>query len=103
MDLSQQGDVTSVAAAALRVPLVDAYRTCEPRVALLFSDPTASGLRSAPQVLVQGTATCPDQVVTAGRRWTRAPVAAPWSEGPGRAGTRTTRPSPTCRPTAAPS
>ncbi|WP_171074308.1 pyridoxamine 5'-phosphate oxidase family protein [Nonomuraea basaltis] len=37
----------------------------DPRVALLFSDPTGSGQHSAPQVLVQGTATCPDQVVTA--------------------------------------
>jgi hypothetical protein len=34
------------------------------RVALLFSDPTASGVDGAPQVLVQGTATCPDEVVT---------------------------------------
>jgi hypothetical protein len=34
------------------------------RVALLFSDPTASGLDGAPQVLVQGTATCPDEIVT---------------------------------------
>lgn len=34
------------------------------RVALLFSEPTASGLKGAPQVLVQGRATCPDEVVT---------------------------------------
>jgi hypothetical protein len=34
------------------------------RVAMLFSDPTASGLAGAPQVLVQGTALCPDEVVT---------------------------------------
>jgi hypothetical protein len=34
------------------------------RVALLFSEPTASGLDGAPQVLVQGTACCPDEVVT---------------------------------------
>jgi hypothetical protein len=34
------------------------------RVALLFSEPTASGLDGAPQVLVQGTATCPDEIVT---------------------------------------
>ena len=36
----------------------------DPRVALLFSDPTGSGLAGAPQVLVQGTATCPDEIVT---------------------------------------
>jgi len=35
-----------------------------PAVALLFSDPTASGLDGAPAVLVQGTATCPDEIVT---------------------------------------
>jgi Pyridoxamine 5'-phosphate oxidase len=34
------------------------------RVALLFSDPTGSGLQDPAQVLVQGTATCPDRVVT---------------------------------------
>ena len=34
------------------------------RVAMLFSDPTASGLHGAPEVLVQGAATCPDQIVT---------------------------------------
>ena len=35
-----------------------------PAVALLFSDPTASGLDGAPAVLVQGTASCPDEIVT---------------------------------------
>jgi hypothetical protein len=34
----------------------------DPRVALLFSDPTGSGLEDAPEVLVQGMATCPDKV-----------------------------------------
>ncbi len=34
------------------------------RVALLFSDPTASGLRTPPAVLVQGEAAAPDEVVT---------------------------------------
>ncbi len=34
------------------------------RVAMLFSEPTASGLVGAPQVLVQGTAACPDEIVT---------------------------------------
>ena len=36
----------------------------DPRVALLFSEPTGSGVVGAPQLLVQGTATCPDQIVT---------------------------------------
>lgn len=35
-----------------------------PRVALHFSDPTASGLDGMPQVLVQGEARCPEAVVT---------------------------------------
>ncbi|WP_116451336.1 pyridoxamine 5'-phosphate oxidase family protein [Blastococcus litoris] len=34
------------------------------RVAMLFSEPTASGLVGAPQVLVQGRAGCPDEIVT---------------------------------------
>jgi hypothetical protein len=36
----------------------------DPRVALLFSDPTGGGLDAPDQVLVQGTATCPDEIVT---------------------------------------
>lgn len=32
------------------------------RVALLFSDPTASGLDTPEQILVQGLATCPDEI-----------------------------------------
>ncbi len=35
-----------------------------PRVSLLFSDPTGSGLENPPAVLVQGTATAPDNVIT---------------------------------------
>lgn len=35
-----------------------------PRVALLFSDPTASGLRRPPAVLIQGNAVAPDRVET---------------------------------------
>jgi hypothetical protein len=38
-----------------------------PRVAMLYSDPTGSGLTAPPAVLVQGTAVCPDQVVTQGQ------------------------------------
>lgn len=36
----------------------------DPRVALLFSDPTGSGRSDLPQVLVQGTAVCPDEIRT---------------------------------------
>jgi hypothetical protein len=38
-----------------------------PRVALLFSDPTGSGLATAPQVLVQGTAEVDDRDLDANR------------------------------------
>lgn len=34
----------------------------DPRVALLFSDPTGSGRTDLPQVLIRGTATCPDRI-----------------------------------------
>lgn len=34
------------------------------RVALLFSDPTGSGLDPAPQVFVSGRASCPDEIMT---------------------------------------
>jgi hypothetical protein len=47
----------------------------DPRVALLLSDPTGSGLTAPPQVLVQGTATCPTDIVTGvgrqARYWAR--------------------------------
>jgi Pyridoxamine 5'-phosphate oxidase len=36
----------------------------DPRVALLFSDATGSGRSDLPQVLVQGTAACPDVIQT---------------------------------------
>ena len=36
----------------------------EPRVSLLFSDPTGSGAADLPQVLVRGRASCPDEVVS---------------------------------------
>ena len=36
----------------------------DPRVALLFSDPTGTGRTDLPQVLVQGTARCPDVIQT---------------------------------------
>ncbi|MFJ9561297.1 pyridoxamine 5'-phosphate oxidase family protein [Streptomyces fuscichromogenes] len=34
------------------------------RVALLFSDPTGSGLETAPQIFVGGRADCPDEIMT---------------------------------------
>ncbi|MFI2365198.1 pyridoxamine 5'-phosphate oxidase family protein [Promicromonospora sp. NPDC019610] len=60
----------------------------DPRVAVLFSDPTGSGLdRSAPdqpgQVLVQGDGACPDEIVTSFARnadlWRRIDAAQPSS------------------------
>jgi general stress protein 26 len=39
----------------------------DPRVALLFSDPTGSGRSDLPQVLVRGTAECPDEIRTSPR------------------------------------
>lgn len=36
----------------------------DPRVALLFSDPTASGLGAPAQILVRGEAGCPDEIHT---------------------------------------
>jgi len=35
-----------------------------PHVAMLYSDPTGSGLAAPPAVLVQGDAVCPDQILT---------------------------------------
>jgi hypothetical protein len=47
----------------------------DPRTALLFSDPTGSGQQGLPQVLVQGTARCTDEIVTSPigneRYWSR--------------------------------
>jgi hypothetical protein len=37
------------------------------RVALLFSDPTGSGLEKAPQIFVGGRADCPDEIMTGPR------------------------------------
>jgi hypothetical protein len=55
----------------------------DPRVAVLFSDPTGSGLDQAEQVLLQGEAECPDEVVTSFARnadlWRRIAAAQPSS------------------------
>jgi Pyridoxamine 5''-phosphate oxidase. len=37
----------------------------EPKVGMLFSDPTGSGHTTLPEILIQGTAVCPDEIVTA--------------------------------------
>jgi hypothetical protein len=62
----------------------------EPRVALLFSDPTGSGSERLPQVLVQGTATCTDEIVTSPvgnegywrRLWELQPLGRVWDSTP---------------------
>jgi hypothetical protein len=39
-------------------------RAPHPQVAMLYSNPTGSGLAAPPAVLVQGEAVCPDRIVT---------------------------------------
>ena len=68
-----RGTFTLTTSVALPTKAINIRR--EPQVSLLFSDPTGSGTDAAPQVLVQGRATCPD-VVTASpdgleRYWAR--------------------------------
>jgi Pyridoxamine 5'-phosphate oxidase len=61
-----------------------------PRVAMLYSDPTGSGLAAPPTVLVQGDAVCPDEIVTrsdeldalARLLMVRQPVSARYSASP---------------------
>jgi Pyridoxamine 5'-phosphate oxidase len=61
-----------------------------PKVAMLYSNPTGSGLAAPPAVLVQGEAVCPDQVLTQsdeldalGRLvMVRQPVSAKYSANP---------------------
>jgi Pyridoxamine 5'-phosphate oxidase len=61
-----------------------------PRVAMLYSNPTGSGLAAPPAVLVQGDAVCPDEIVTRsdeldalGRLlMVRQPVSAKYSANP---------------------
>jgi hypothetical protein len=62
----------------------------DPRVALLFSDATGSGRTEPPHVLVQGTATCTDHVVTSPvgnedywhRLWALQPMGKVWDTNP---------------------
>lgn len=56
------GTLTLTTSVALPTKALNIRR--EPRVSLLFSDPTGSGLDAPPQVLVLGRASCPDVVVT---------------------------------------
>ena len=61
-----------------------------PQVAMLYSDPTGSGLAAPPAVLVQGDAICPDQIVTQSAEldalgrlvMVRQPVSAKYSANP---------------------
>jgi len=46
----------------------------DPRVALLFSDPAGSGLTAPEQILIQGSAVCPDEILTSAR-----PIADFWA------------------------
>ncbi len=55
---------TLVVTTSIALPQKAANIRRDPRVAMLFSDATASGLDRPQQVLVQGTATCPDEIVT---------------------------------------
>jgi hypothetical protein len=60
----QQPDGTFLISTSIGLPQKAFNVRRNPAVALLFSDPTASGLNGAPAVLVQGTASCPDEIVT---------------------------------------
>jgi hypothetical protein len=62
--LYQPDDGTFLITTSIGLPQKAFNVRANPQVALLFSDPTASGLDNPPHVLVQGTASCPDEVVT---------------------------------------
>jgi hypothetical protein len=75
------GTITLTTSVALPRKALNIRR--DPRVGLLFSDPTGTGRDDLPQVLVRGTATCPEEIHTspAGleeywlRLWERQPDA----------------------------
>jgi hypothetical protein len=80
------GDVVTLTTSiALPVKALNVRR--DPRVALLFSDPTGTGRDDLPQVLLRGTATCPEKIHTspAGledywlKLWQRQPDVVPTS------------------------
>jgi hypothetical protein len=60
----QRPDGSLVVTTSIGLPqkAINVRRT--PEVAMLFSDATASGLTDPPQILVKGTASCPDEIVT---------------------------------------
>lgn len=60
----RHGQCTFVITTSIGLPQKAYNVRRNPKVALLFSDPTGSGLNGMPEVLVQGVATCPDTVVT---------------------------------------
>ena len=60
--LPEQGQFLLTTSIALSQKAVNIRRN--PQVALLFSNPTTSGLDNAPAVLVQGIAAAPDQITT---------------------------------------
>lgn len=57
----EQGRFLVTTAAGLAQKALNVRRN--PRVSLLFSNPTGSGLDNPPAVLVQGTAVAPDEIV----------------------------------------
>ena len=59
---AEQGQFGIATSIALAQKAINIRR--RPRVSLLFSDPTGSGLPDPPAVLVQGDATAPDEIIT---------------------------------------
>jgi Pyridoxamine 5'-phosphate oxidase len=60
----QPGDRTFLITTSIGFPQKAYNVRRTPKVALLFSDPTGSGLAGGPQVLIRGEADCPDTVDT---------------------------------------
>jgi len=60
---AEQGRFVITTSIALAQKAINIRRN--PRVSLLFSDPTACGLPEPPAVLVQGDAVAPDEIITA--------------------------------------
>ncbi len=61
---AQDADGTFTITTSIALPQKAFNVRRNPQVALLFSDPTSSGLQETPQVLIQGSAVCPDEIVT---------------------------------------
>ncbi|MEV5414198.1 pyridoxamine 5'-phosphate oxidase family protein [Thermopolyspora sp. NPDC052614] len=60
----RHGDGTFLITTSIALPQKAFNIRREPKVAMLFSDPTGTGFDTLPEILVQGTADCPDKVVT---------------------------------------